>query len=70
MTFNLSKEMCSESYWDKEGETQPTEYSFRLKDVKEFIRLLKEGIDMSVPHAKNIGDIWEVIDKLAGDELI
>lgn len=37
--------------------------------VKEFIRRLKDEIDKPLRKMK-IDEIWEIIDKLAGDDLI
>ena len=43
------------------------------KDVKEFIRLLKDTFAKEMPHLHNIewgmDEIEEIIDNLAGDEL-
>ena len=52
---------------DKRKETNVIGEYFIPKDVKEFIRVLKGEIDMNMPHCKNIGDVWKVIDKVAGD---
>ena len=64
--FNLS---------DKEQQLEGLEMPFYSeKDVKEFIRLLKERFGVSIinnkPYAYTAEMIYKQIDKLAGDKII
>lgn len=55
--FNLSEKRISAG----------TNYIYKQKDVKEFIRLLKEEIKEKYKWNKKV--FFELIDKLAGDKL-
>ncbi len=43
---------------------------FKLEDVKEFIRLLKERFGEWIFETEDLASAFEIIDKLAGDKLI
>ena len=45
-------------------------YKELKKDIKEFIRLLKEEFDINYKQVWGINQIKEIIDKLAGDKLV
>jgi len=62
MNFNLSSEVC----WENIG----NEYIY-IKDVKEFIRLLKENVGSESSLSKLGRElVIREINKLAGEELI
>ena len=45
-------------------------YKELKKDIKEFIRLLKEEFDINYKQVWGINQIKEIINKLAGDKLV
>ena len=69
--FNLSEKIIFNGL-SEEKVKDWKDYDFAIiqrKDVKEFIRLLKEEIGIGIDHSLFIEQL-DIIDKFAGDELI